>query len=90
MTSDAIVQCPKCPKKFLSLRLKEHLAEHADEEAERNAEAALNPFPSNSTFFEPSQSNIDATKDIGYPARDYKSRYGSYPGHDGFDDESSS
>jgi len=32
--------------------------------------------------------NIDATKDIGYPAREWGSRYGSHPTHDSFDDES--
>lgn len=31
--------------------------------------------------------NLDATKDRGYPARE-DGRYGSYPSHDGFDDES--
>ena len=31
--------------------------------------------------------NLDATKDRGYPARE-EGRYGSYPSHDGFDDES--
>lgn len=31
--------------------------------------------------------NLDATKDCGYPARE-EGRYGSYPSHDGFDDES--
>jgi hypothetical protein len=31
--------------------------------------------------------NLDATKDIGYPARE-EGRYGSHPAHDGFDDES--
>jgi hypothetical protein len=31
--------------------------------------------------------NLDATKNIGYPARE-TGRYGSYPSHDGFDDES--
>jgi hypothetical protein len=31
--------------------------------------------------------NLDATKGIGYPARD-DGRYGSYPSHDGFADES--
>ncbi len=31
--------------------------------------------------------NLDATKGIGYPARE-QGRYGSYPSHDGFDDES--
>jgi hypothetical protein len=30
---------------------------------------------------------LDATKNIGYPARE-SGRYGSYPAHDGFDDES--
>jgi hypothetical protein len=32
-------------------------------------------------------SNLDATKNYGYPARE-SGRYGSYPSHDGFDDES--
>lgn len=31
--------------------------------------------------------NLDATKNRGYPARE-EGRYGSYPSHDGFDDES--
>jgi hypothetical protein len=31
--------------------------------------------------------DLDATKGIGYPARE-EGRYGSYPSHDGFDDES--
>ena len=31
--------------------------------------------------------NLDATKGIGYPARE-SGRYGSHPSHDGFDDES--
>jgi hypothetical protein len=31
--------------------------------------------------------NLDATKNIGYPARE-QGRYGSHPSHDGFDDES--
>jgi hypothetical protein len=31
--------------------------------------------------------NLDATKGIGYPARD-DGRYGSFPSHDDFDDES--
>ncbi|MBI2090391.1 MAG: hypothetical protein HYT78_16895 [Deltaproteobacteria bacterium] len=31
--------------------------------------------------------NLDATKGIGYPARE-TGRYGSHPSHDGFDDES--
>ena len=31
--------------------------------------------------------NSDATKDIGYPARE-SGKYGSHPSHDGFDDES--
>ena len=31
--------------------------------------------------------NLDATKNCGYPARE-EGRYGSYPSHDGFDDES--
>jgi hypothetical protein len=31
--------------------------------------------------------NLDATKNRGYPARE-DGRYGSYPSHDGFDDES--
>ena len=31
--------------------------------------------------------NIDATKNIGYPARE-QGRYGSHPTHDDFDDES--
>jgi hypothetical protein len=30
--------------------------------------------------------NLDATKNCGYPARE-AGRYGSYPSHDGFDDE---
>lgn len=30
--------------------------------------------------------NLDATKDIGYPARE-EGRYGSHPAHDDFDDE---
>ena len=33
------------------------------------------------------RSNLDATKGIGYPARE-DGRYGSYPSHHGFDDES--
>lgn len=33
------------------------------------------------------RNNLDATKDCGYPARE-EGRYGSYPSHDGFDDES--
>lgn len=33
------------------------------------------------------RNNLDASKDIGYPAREY-GLYGSYPAHDGFDDES--
>jgi hypothetical protein len=33
------------------------------------------------------RNNLDATKDYGYPARE-EGRYGSYPSHDGFDDES--
>jgi hypothetical protein len=33
------------------------------------------------------RNNLDATKGIGYPARE-EGHYGSYPGHDGFDDES--
>ncbi len=31
--------------------------------------------------------NLDSTKNHGYPARE-EGRYGSYPSHDGFDDES--
>lgn len=31
--------------------------------------------------------NLDATKNTGYPARE-TGRYGTYPSHDGFDDES--
>jgi hypothetical protein len=31
--------------------------------------------------------NLDATKNIGYPARE-TGRYGSHPSHDGFNDES--
>ena len=31
--------------------------------------------------------NLDATKGVGYPARE-EGRYGSHPAHDGFDDES--
>jgi hypothetical protein len=31
--------------------------------------------------------NSDATKGIGYPARE-EGKYGSHPSHDGFDDES--
>jgi hypothetical protein len=31
--------------------------------------------------------DLDATKNCGYPARE-EGRYGSYPSHDGFDDES--
>jgi hypothetical protein len=31
--------------------------------------------------------NLDATRGIGYPARE-EGRYGSHPSHDGFDDES--
>ncbi|HQU93806.1 MAG TPA: hypothetical protein PLK77_16035 [Pyrinomonadaceae bacterium] len=33
--------------------------------------------------------NLDASKNIGYPCRE-DGRYGSYPSHDGFDDESNS
>ena len=33
------------------------------------------------------RNNLDATKNCGYPARE-EGRYGSYPSHDGFDDES--
>ena len=33
------------------------------------------------------EENIDATKGIGYPAREDGS-YGSHPSHDGFDDDS--
>jgi hypothetical protein len=33
------------------------------------------------------KNNLDATKNCGYPARE-EGRYGSYPSHDGFDDES--
>ena len=33
------------------------------------------------------RNNLDATKDRGYPARE-EGQYGSYPSHDGFDDES--
>jgi len=35
----------------------------------------------------PWANNLDATKNCGYPARE-EGRYGSYPSHDGFDDES--
>jgi hypothetical protein len=35
----------------------------------------------------PGWDTLDATKNIGYPARE-SGRYGSYPAHDGFDDES--
>lgn len=35
-----------------------------------------------------SDSRMDATKDIGYPVREH-GPYGSHPGHDDFDDESS-
>jgi hypothetical protein len=37
--------------------------------------------------FEAPEDNLDATKGIGYPARE-RSKYGSHPVHDGFDDES--
>ena len=37
--------------------------------------------------FEASDSRIDATKGIGYPAREH-GPYGSHPMHDDFDDES--
>lgn len=33
------------------------------------------------------KNNLDATKNCGYPARE-EGKYGSYPSHDGFDDES--
>jgi hypothetical protein len=35
----------------------------------------------------PWRDTLDATKNIGYPARE-SGRYGSHPAHDGFDDES--
>ncbi len=90
MTPDDKVRCPKCPRTFLASHIEQHLKEHETEEAERVAENFLNPYQSEATFFEAHPENIDATKNIGYPARDYKARYGTYPGHDGFDDESGS
>lgn len=42
---------------------------------------------SSETEFRASESKMDATKNIGYPARE-SGPYGSHPGHDDFDDES--
>jgi len=44
-------------------------------------------IPMEIDWSEDGEENLDATKGIGYPARD-DGRYGSYPSHDGFDDES--
>jgi len=42
---------------------------------------------SNDESDDPWWDTLDATKNIGYPARE-QGRYGSHPSHDGFDDES--
>jgi hypothetical protein len=73
-----------CPHGNSGLRF-ERVAVGADEEGDEESEVELEPL-------EPFDTRMDATKNIGYPVREWGSttqRYGSHPMHDPFDDESS-
>jgi hypothetical protein len=66
------------------------VARHREDEQELVAERSWeNPYPTNSQFAERISANLDATKNMGYPARE-EGRYGSHASYDGFDDESDS
>ena len=63
----------------------ERVAVDTDEENDEEGEVELEPL-------EPFDTRMDATKNIGYPVREWPcttQRYGSHPMHDPFDDESS-
>jgi hypothetical protein len=88
--------CPVCKNFILTERLEVHMATHQAEVATREAErkerlqeALANPYCASSNFFEKHGPNLDATKDMCYPARE-NGNYGSHPSHDGMDDESQS
>jgi hypothetical protein len=55
---------------------------------EVNLESAKDSTRQNTIFAAPHDKNLDATKDLGYPAREQQGKYGSYPGCDDFSDES--
>jgi hypothetical protein len=79
--------CPICKNFILSERIEKHITDHKAEAEEALQEALANPYPSSSSFLEKQGPNLDATKDMCYPARE-QGKYGSHSSHDGFDDES--
>jgi len=85
--------CPVCKNFILKGRLEKHMAMHKaearTESEERLREALVNPYSTSSGFFERFGPNLDATKDMCYPARE-QGKYGTHASHDGFDDESGS
>ena len=88
--------CPVCKNLTLVERFEMHMSQHQAEEAarraeeeERQQEQLANPYPSSSGFFEKHSPNLDATKDMCYPARE-NGTYGTQASHDGMDDESGS
>jgi hypothetical protein len=87
---DGFTSCRTCWKLIQDERFEEHLVSHEQEDREKLNESLLNPYNSSSNFFESNAPNLDATKDMGYLAREERGKYGSRSGHDGFDDESES
>jgi uncharacterized Zn finger protein (UPF0148 family) len=86
---DGYTRCPRCGGQFKDERFAEHQASHNKDDSEKRKEAQLNRYSPQSQFSEKNASNLDATKNMGYFGRE-NGKYGSHPGHDGFDDESDS
>ena len=93
---------PQSQDAYISERWLNHVCPHEEDglelrlitntDADDDSDARLTALERRNSEIEdeqlPWERNLDAKKSWGYPCRE-EGRYGSYPSHDGFDDESS-
>jgi len=87
--SDRYTICPVCRSSILTERIERHRLIHEQEADELRAESAFDTNLHARSISESRSPNLDATKDMCYPARE-QGKYGSHAAHDAFDDESGS
>ena len=82
-------RCSRCKLLISFEEFDWHFKKYHSSSQETSTEAAedLENFEDYDEDWLPWEKNIDATKNYGYSCRE-EGKYGSLPGHDGFDDES--
>jgi hypothetical protein len=77
-------KCPNCDRDITRETFDDHIRTNCgDYYQDKHKESSSDKFVK-ADFLQP---NLDATINIGYPVRE-AGKYGTHPGHDGFDDES--